>query len=443
MKFELRCVTGQPMLSMIFAGSSVACLLTACGGSDSTVPPPAPVSVPYANGATTSANAVAYWNKVAFDAINVAGPPTGTPEEQRTVYAVDLATVHVALYDAVMAIAGTHRPFASSPTTPAAGASPEAAAAAAVNGVLKGLYPSRSAQYQAAYDAYVDAVPAGDAKTRGLAIGREVAAATLALRANDGRSTVVTFTPGTTPGAFRGTNPVGTFNGRIKPFALTSAAQFRAPPPPALDSAAYAADFEEVRTLGGTVSATRTPAELEAARFHTENPAVFGARNYRGFAMDSRSLAENARLMAMLWVAQADATIACFESKYTYAFWRPVSAVQLADTDGNPATTADPTWTPALPTPNHPEYPSAHMCVNGAAMAVLRAYYGTNQVSFSFGSTTTSTTRAYATPDDLLNEIVLARVHGGMHFRTANVAGGVLGSSVGRWVASTAFQPKE
>lgn len=426
----------------LMSAAGAALLGAGCGGSDP-VPPPAPVAVPYTNGVTTTANPVAYWNKIASDTINQPGAASGTPEEQRPVYAVDLATVHVALYDAVIAIAGTHKPYASTPTTTAFGASQEAAAAAAAVGVLRGLYPARSATYQAAYDAYVAALPDGDAKNRGLAIGNEIAAATLALRANDGRSTVVTFTPGTTPGAFRGINPVGTFNDRIKPFALTSASQFRAPPPPALDSSAYAADFNEVRTMGGTVSATRTAAQLEAARFHTENPAVFGSRNYRSFAMDSRSTAENARLMAMLWTAQADATIACFETKYFYRFWRPQSAIPLADATLNPATAPDATWTPVVPTPNHPEYPAAHACVNGAAATVLRAYYGTPQVSFSFGSSATSTTRGYATPDDLMSEIIVARIHGGMHFRNSGVQGYELGKSVGAWVAATRFQPRE
>ncbi len=430
---------------MLLSLATIVGLLAACGGSDEAVvpQPPAPVSVPYTNGVTTTANPVAYWNKIASDTINVAANPAGSPAEQRPSVQVDLATVHVAIYDAVNAISGTHKVFAAVPTTSPVGASQEAAAAAAAVGVLKGLFPGRSAQYQAAYDTYIAALPAGDAKTRGLAVGNEVATAILALRANDGRSTVVNYTPGTAPGKFRGVNPVAPFNPYIKPFTLTSASQFRAPPPPALDSPTYATEFDEVRTMGGTASTARSAAQLEAARFHTENPAVFGSRNYRGFAMDSRTLADNARLAAMIWVAQADAAIACFETKYFYEFWRPQSAIPLADTDGNPATTLDATWTPVVPTPNHPEYPSAHMCVNGAGVTALKAFFGTGQVSFSFGSTVTSTTRVYATPDELMNEIVLARIHGGMHFRTANVQGGELGKKVGDWVAKSHFQPKE
>ena len=419
-------------------------LLAACGGSDDPSPQqPAPVTVPYTNGVATTSNPVAYWSKIASDTINVPANPAGSAAERRPNLQVDLATVHVAIYDAVNAIAGTHTMFAVAPTTSPTGASQEAAAAAAAVGVLKGLFPSRSAQYQAAYDTYVAALPAGDAKARGLAVGNEVATAILALRANDGRSTAVNYTPGTAPGKFRGVNPVAPFNPFIKPFTLTSASQFRAPPPPALDSATYATDFEEVRTMGGTASTARTAAQLEAARFHTENPAIFGSRNYRGFAMGGRTLADNARLAAMIWVAQADAVIACFETKYFYEFWRPQSAITLADTDGNTATTVDATWTPVLPTPNHPEYPAAHMCVNGAGVSAVKAFFGTSQVSFSFDSTATSTTRAYATTDDLMNEIILARTHGGMHFRTSNLQGGELGRKVGEWVTKNHFLTKQ
>lgn len=430
----------------VSAATCAALLLASCGGSDDNTVTPvaeaAPVTVPFTNGVATTSNAVAYWNKIATDTINVAPTVTGTAEEQRPNTAIDLATVHVAIYDAVNAIVGTHKTFSATPATPAVGASQEAAAAAAAYGALKGLFPNRSAQYQTAYDDFVAAIPAGDAKTRGIAVGTEVAAAIVALRANDGRSTAVTYTAGTAPGNFRGVNPIGTFNRFTKPFTLTSASQFRSAPPPALDSAAYAADFNEVFAWGGTTSALRSAAQLEAARFHTDPPGIVQPRNYRSFAMDSRSLADNARTAALIWVAQADAVIACFETKYFYDFWRPVSAITLADTDGNAATTKDAAWTPVVPTPNHPEYPSAHMCTNGAGMAALKAAFGTGQIAFSYNSTVTSTVRQYATPDDFLNEVILARIHGGMHFRTANVQGGVLGANVGEWVAKNFFQPR-
>jgi hypothetical protein len=250
------------------------------------------------------------------------------------------------------------------------------------------------------------------------------------------------YVPGSAPGQYRGTNPVNRFMPSVKPYALTAAAQFRAAPPPALDSAAYASDYDETRTLGGTVSAVRTDAQLESARFHTETPAAFWPRNLRNFAMTENSLADLARLMAMVFTAQADVEIACFESKYAYQFWRPLSAIPLADTDNNPATIADPAWTPVVPTPPHPEYPAAHACVAGAVTETLKAYYKTDQISFAFDSTVTSSTHAYTSVQALVDEIQMARIVGGMHFRSATVAGNTLGTLVGKWVTSQHFLPR-
>ena len=428
--------------------STCGLLISACGGSDdgSSQPPSiqlTAVTVPYTNGVTTTANPVAYWNKIATDTIIVAPATTGTLEERSPSAFFDLATVHVAIYDAVNAIVATHKTFKATPVTAAAGASQEAATAAAAYGVLKGLFPARTGQYQVAYDDFVAAIPAGDDKTRGIAVGTEVATTIVALRANDGRLPPVAYTAKTGPGNFRGVNPIGTTNALVRPFALTIASQFRAAAPPALDSAAYAVDFNESLAWGSNTSTLRSADQLEAARFHTENPSLLVTRNYRAFAIDSRSLADNARGMAMLWVTLADVTIACFESKYFYEFWRPTSAIRFADTDGNAATTMDAAWTPVVTTPNHPEYPAAHNCTNGAALAALKAHFGTNQISFSFGSTVTNTVRQYGVPDDMLNEITLARIHGGMHFRNSTVQGGVLGKNVGEWVAKNYFQPRD
>ena len=230
-------------------------MLAACGGGGSSEPADRPVTITVAG-----PNAVSVWNEIATTTINMPRTATGTPEEQRPNYAVDLATVHVAIYDAVMAIAGTHRPYAITPTAAAAGASQEAAVAAAAYRVLLGLFPSRTAQYQAAYDSFLATLPDGTAKTQGLAVGAEVAAGILALRAGDGRSVVLApVRAGQRPGQFRGTNPIGRPNAFIKPFALTTIAQFRAPGPPALDSAAYAADLNETKTLGSATSSCAPP----------------------------------------------------------------------------------------------------------------------------------------------------------------------------------------
>ena len=417
--------------------AAIACSLAlgACGGDDDV-----PVTI-----AVVGPNAVSAWNEIATTTITAppSAPGVGTPEEQRPNYAVDLAAVHVAVYDAVIAIAGTHKPYAVTPKAPTDGASQEAATAAAAYGVLRALFPNRAAQYQAAYDAYVAALPNDKARARGLAVGAEVAAGIVALRANDGRSVVLApYVAGSAPGQFRGMDPIGRPYSHIKPFVLTSNAQFRAPGPPALASAAYATDVNETAALGSATSATRTADQTEAAKFNTMPPPFFWTTNLRPFAMTSRSLAEQARLMALLWVTHADATNACFESKYHFDAWRPSSAITLADTDGNPATTADAAWTPVVPTPNHPEYPAAHSCVTGATIAVLRAYYGTPNVTFSVSSSVTGTTRTFTTLAAWEDEVQIARIAGGMHFRTSTVDGAALGKSVGEWVVMHAFAPK-
>ena len=438
---------GRSVLPTFITASAAAIVVAACGGSsvDTAGLDAVALATAQAGGKTIAikpgSDVIAYWNQIATNTVNVPPAATGTPEERRPNFALDLATVHLAMFDAVNAIDGSYERFAAQPTAASAGASLEAAAAAAAYYALKGLFPNRTAQYQAAYDSYVAALPDGDAKTRGLQIGQEVAAQIVALRADDGRLTPVTYTPTSLPGRFRGTNPVGTSNAFVKPFTLTSASQFRADGPPPLTSVEYAADVNETKALGAANSSVRTAEQTEIARFHTEPPPVFWTRNLRIFATADRSVAENARTMAALWTAQADVSIACFESKYHFDSWRPFSAIQLADTDGNAATEADPSWTPVVPTPNHPEYPAAHSCVTGAMAEVLQQVFGTKKLTFDWSSSVTGTTHHFDSTDDIGKEVQLARIAGGMHFRTATVHGEVLGMKVGKWILKNHFQP--
>lgn len=411
-------------------------LLAACAAG------PARESGPPVSITVSGRNAVSAWNEIATATINQPAAPSGTPKERRPITA-DLAAVHVAIYDAVMAITGTHRPFAFTPSAPAAGASPDAAAGAAAYGVLKALFPSRAAAYEAAYATFTAALPEGEAKARGLALGAQAAAAVVAARANDGRwVSLAPYVPGNAPGQFRNATPISRFLPAVRPFVLSSNSQFRAPPPPALTSAAYAAAVAEVRALGSATSTTRTTEQTEIARFNTEPPPLFWSRNLRRFLMTERPLADHARLAAMLWVAQSDAVNTCFESKYHYNTWRPFSAIQLADTDGNDATVAEPAWTPVVPTPNHPEYPAAHSCAAAAVAAVLRAFYGTNEVRFEFDSTVTGSKRPFETTTAMVDEIALARIAGGMHFRHATEAGATLGERVANRVLTQRFQAR-
>lgn len=416
-------------------------VVMACGGSGIQSPTPsAPTSVTLA---ATSNNVVAYWTDIGAATVNTASAVSATPEEARPVFQTDLATMHAAIYDAVNAIDGRYKPLIVRPKSPAAGASMEAAASAAAYGVLHALFPNRGAQYQAAYDNHIATIPSGEAKDKGLALGAEVAAAVVANRANDGRAVVLQpYVPGTAPGKFRGANPVIRFVPYIKPFTLTSPSQFRPAPPPALDSAAYATDFNEVKSLGGTVSASRTAEQLEAARFHTEAPPIFLTRNFGRFARTTDSIPEAARLMAIIYVGFSDASNACIEAKYAYEGWRPLSAIPLADTDNNAATTADATWTPVVPTPNHPEYPAAHSCTAGALGELLRQYYGTRLVTYALNSLVTNTTRTYSSTDALVDEVTLARIHGGMHFRYSTVAGAELGRQSANWTMQNNFSAR-
>lgn len=412
---------------------SLVTLAVACGGSDD-------YKVADVTLVPTSSNVVSYWTDIGAATVNATSTVATSPEEARPTFQADLATMHLAIYDAVSAIDGRYKPFAITPTTPAVGASMDAAASAAAYGVLSALFPNRRAQYQAAYDSYIATIPAGDAKTRGLTLGAEVAAGIVANRANDGRSVVLaTYVPSTVPGKFRGVNPISRFFPFIRPFTLTSISQFRPAPPPALESAAYAADLNETKGLGGAVSSIRTAEQFEIARFHTEPPPIYLTRNFGRFARTTDKVADAARLMALIYVGYADAIDACFEAKYFYEAWRPLSAVPLADTDNNPATTADPAWTPSVPTPNHPEYPAAHSCTAGALGEMLRLYFGTDKVTYTFDSTVTGTTRIYTTTDGLAEESKVARIYGGMHFRYSTTAGAELGKQVANWTYQRNF----
>ncbi|USX25898.1 vanadium-dependent haloperoxidase [Oxalobacteraceae bacterium OTU3CINTB1] len=399
-------------------------------------------SAPHVTVTPDKSNAVAYWHAVGAATVNVnATVPTATTEaEKYPAFSVDMATMHVAIYDAVAAITGRYQPLYAFPQGDFSGASPDAATGAAAFGVLRALFPDRAAHYRPAYDSFMASLPDGAAKTRGIALGNEVATAVLARRAADGRAIVLAeYVPGTAPGEYRGRNPVVRYFPHIRPFTLNSMDQFRPPPPPALDSAEYAADFNETKDYGGMLGSRRTPEQLELARFHTEAPQTFITRNFGRFARSTGDVGDAARLMAILYSGYTDAIGACFDAKYHYNAWRPLSAIPLAQTDDNPATASDTDWKPVLPTPPHPEYPAAHSCTAGAVGELLRLYFGTGNVSFTLDSIVTNVTRDYADVDALARESVQARIYGGMHFRYATTAGYTLGKQVAGWTMGHAF----
>src|SRR5829696_8530939 len=306
--------------------------------------------------------------------------------------------VHGAIYDAVAAVEGGLDPFATAVTSPP-GASADAAVAQAAHDVLVARVPGQAAAVEAAYLAYMASVPDGSAKDAGKAVGLAAAAGMLAMRTGDHYDDVVPYVQ-QTPGAgvfepIAATAPVDTKLAFVRPFTDASPSDYRPDGPIELTSKQYAADVAELQQLGG-VNSARTALQLETVRYHTEQTFVQFNRTVRNLAVArGLDLRESARLLGYVNVATADTMIACFEAKYHYNFWRPTHGIQRADTDGNPGTTADPTWLP-LVVGNHPEYPSGHSCFTGAVTESLRGYFGTKHLPLVISSTTTGTTRTYA-----------------------------------------------
>jgi hypothetical protein len=234
----------------------------------------------------------------------------------------------------------------------------------------------------------------------------------------------------------------------MHPFMLDSPSQFRAPEPPALTSDTYAKDLNEIKALGSATSTVRTPEQTAIGQFWNANVVSQYNQLFRDVASKrGLDLVDAVRLFAMGDMVGADAGIACMDSKYHWLRWRPITAIRGAASDGNPATDPDPSWTPLLTTPNHPEYPAAHGCDGGAEAEVLTNALKTNAIDIDMpgatgGATTLTTTRHFATADDLRKEIVEARIYAGLHYRSSAVAGVELGTSVGKWTLQHFFQPK-
>jgi len=358
---------------------------------------------------------------------------------------VDMAYMHIAIYDAVNAIEGGYTVFAVRPSTVPPGASAEAATVEAAYRILRSLYPAQTVSLNAQYAASLATIPDGQAKLDGIAVGAEVATLFLASRIGDGRNANVPYTPGTGPGAWIPTSPAPpamVWLSQMRPFAIESPTQFRPEPPPSLDSDEYANNYNEVKRMGALNSSERTPEQTLLGRFFLAPgvPQVAGA--LRQLAMETGlSLKDNARLFAQAYVAQADATIAGWDSKYHYGFWRPITAIRAGDTDSNPNTVADLTWTPLSTTPNHPEYLSAHAFVDGAWTETLRQFFGTKRLDVTMTSSITGTSMSFSSTDDIVKAVEDARVFAGFHFRTSCIRGAVLGRKVARYVAKNYFQP--
>jgi hypothetical protein len=383
-------------------------------------------------------DAVLDWNATLLNAI--ATDKTAPPLAAR-----NMATVHTGIYAAVYVIDQLRNDYndyidAIAPE----GVSRKAAVAAAAHRTLVDLYPAQTPTFDTQLALSLAEIADGQFESNGVTLGQFVADLILAWRDNDGSSDAVSYTPGTEPGDWQPTPPgfapaLLPQWSNVTPFAITSGSQFRPKGPPALDSAEYAVEFNQVKQLGNLNSTTRTAEQTEIAQFWADGVGTFTPPGHWNLIAERVALAqrntlpENARLFALLNIAEADAGIASWDAKYEYNFWRPVTAIQQADTDGNPNTAAEPNWTPLLVTPPFPEYTSGHSTFSGAADAVLTSFFG--DISF----TTTSVglpgvIRSFDSFTEAANEAGISRIYGGIHFHSANEDGLALGRALGNYV---------
>jgi hypothetical protein len=386
---------------------------------------------------------VAYWDGVGTQAFTAAalGPAEGH---------VIFGYVAIAVYDSVMGIEGGHEPFAVEADAPA-DASPEAAVVGAASTILKHYLPGQAAIVDAARNASLMNIPDGAPETHGLAFGDAVANLLIAQRADDGfRATNYPYTVPNPPVPGKWlptatTPPIGTYLGHMRPFALSSADQFRPNGPPALDSKQWADDYNEVKTVGSSAAppSVRSAEQTEAARFWAQAPVQQARGSFRKFVLDHQiDIADASRFMAMASVTYADGLIACFDAKYLYAFWRPITAIRAGDTDANVDTMGDPNWSPLLPaTPNHPEYPSAHSCITPAAGRVIARFLQTQNIDFTIPSLGGGIAdRHFDTPSELEYDVGNARIWGGIHFRSAVEDGVQIAKRTANYVLAHNFQ---
>jgi hypothetical protein len=384
------------------------------------------------------ADIVTEWNERAFVAMG-AEKVTGGFGPARI-----LTIMHAAMFDAVSAVDKRYASY-SGATLDATDASPEVAVHAAARRALAELLPRQKPMLDAAFDAATLRSPDGAARAAGIDAGEKAAMSLVEQRKTDGANSPNTYRPITAPGVYVPTTMLTlTFVASVKPLALTSVSQFRPGPPYELSSASWARDYNETKELGSTKSTQRSAWQTETARFWVlvGTPAWNQAARSLS-ASKPQPLAESARLFAHLNMAIADAYLAVFDAKYQYNFWRPITAIRNGDRDGNDATERDAGWTPVIDTPLHPEYPCAHCTVDGAAGAVLKSVFGTGQVeefTLTFADMP-GITRRYTSIQQLEEEVSMARIWGGVHFRTSNEVGHALGKQVGDYVLSNYFRP--
>jgi hypothetical protein len=374
--------------------------------------------------APAHADAVTDWNTIAGDLIVQAR--IGTPPATRI-----MAIVQTAVHEAVSAV-----PLLQPADTSAAA---DAAVAAANRASLAKLLPQQEPAIAKAYQAALARLPDGPAKAAGVAAGEQAAARVLAWRADDGFSAAERYRPHAAPGAYVPTTGVAAPQWpQRKPWVMAHAAQFRPGPPPALNSARWERDYNEVKAVGGKASTQRTAQQTEVARFWEFSlPPIYQAVARSVAQAPGRTVAQNARLFAAASQAMDDGLIAVLEAKYHYGFWRPVTAIRNGDRDDHPGTEMEAGWVPLIDNPGHPEYPSAHSILAGAVGVVLKEEVGRARMpELSTASPTAGgSTRRWSTVEDFMQEVADSRVWEGIHFRTSTEVGLDMGRRIGALAA--------
>lgn len=382
--------------------------------------------------ATATANVVTDWDS---KAVALAGP--GAPAER------ELAIMHLAIFDAVNSIDRRYRPYLFQLDT-AGPTSEDAAAASAAGTVLAALHQDAAEAIKASLKDYLGGIADGEAKTNGVKLGEAMAEKVLQVRAQDGANAPDSYRPRTKPGVYVPTaTALGSAWPKVAPFVLTSAAQFRPPPPVALKSQIWATDYNEIKTIGNKNSSERTAQQTETARFWLmTGPTAYHPLARELILAKQLDVVDSARAMALYAVALTDAYIAVFDAKYHYEFWRPITAIRNGDIDGNPATALDATWQPVDNTPMHPEYPCAHCIESGAAVAILESLRGSGDMpELSLTSPTApGVTHRWTNLDSFAAEVSNARIWAGFHYRFSTRVGSEMGRKIGKYVADNTMQ---
>jgi membrane-associated phospholipid phosphatase len=391
---------------------------------------------------------VLVWNRI-FNAAVLAT----TPAPNSLVTSRSAALVAAAVFDAVNGVDRRYKPIHVTARAPSS-TSARAAAIQAAYVMLSRLYPAQAGPLTAHRDASLGVLASGGdgdsppSVLRGVHWGHAVAESIWAARQSDGLTpTMAPFVGSATLGFWRPTPPANSSGSgpqfaTMTPWVLTRPSQFRPAPPPTLASAEYAADYNETQTWGAATGSPRQAADSDVAVFWSGNGTLFWTRIATQLAAArDRSLVENAHLFAMLHIAMADASIACWDAKYRYQLWRPVTAIRSVDDDGNGSTAPDPSWTPFLTTSAHPEYPSGHSNLAGAAAVILSAVFGEGAAFDASSETMPGALRSFVGFSGATEEMADARVYGGMHFRTACVRGAALGATVAKYVLRHGLRP--